>query len=112
LPVYGEWSTWRVGGPAKKASASRPAATVLKQWEKHRHGEETHDRNRPETAHGVAAGAPLAPLQLRRIAATLIREKYGVEAAKTVLGHTRIEITQIYAERDLGKAREIMGEIG
>jgi hypothetical protein len=49
---------------------------------------------------------------LRHTAATAIRSKYGVEAGKVVLGHTKVETTQIYAERDLGKAQEIMAEIG
>jgi hypothetical protein len=53
-----------------------------------------------------------SPLQLRHTAATAIRAKYGVEAAKVILGHTKVETTQIYAERDLGKAQEIMAEIG
>ena len=53
-----------------------------------------------------------APLQLRHSAATAIRAKYGVEAAKVVLGHTKVETSQIYAERDLGKAQQIMAEIG
>jgi integrase len=53
-----------------------------------------------------------SPLQLRHTAATAIRAKYGIEAAKVILGHTKVETTQIYAERDLGKAQEIMREIG
>jgi integrase len=53
-----------------------------------------------------------SPLQLRHTAATLIRAKYGVEAAKVILGHTRVETTQLYAERDLGRAEQIMREIG
>jgi site-specific recombinase XerD len=53
-----------------------------------------------------------SPLQLRHTAATAIRARYGVEAAKVVLGHTMVETTQIYAERDLGKAQDIMREIG
>ncbi len=53
-----------------------------------------------------------SPLQLRHTAATLLRAKYGVEAAKVILGHTRVETTQIYAERDLNKAKDIMREIG
>jgi integrase len=53
-----------------------------------------------------------SPLQLRHSAATAIRARYGVEAAKVILGHTKVETTQIYAERDLGKAQEIMAEIG
>jgi integrase len=55
---------------------------------------------------------PWSPLQLRHTAATAIRARYGLEAAKAILGHTRVETSQIYAERDLGKAQEIMAEIG
>jgi integrase len=53
-----------------------------------------------------------SPLQLRHTAATRIRAKYGLEAAKAILGHTRVETSQIYAERDMGRAEEIMKEIG
>src|SRR5262249_39791865 len=53
-----------------------------------------------------------SPLQLRHTAATAIRARYGVEAAKVVLGHTKVETTQIYAERDLGAAQRIVAEIG
>jgi integrase len=60
-----------------------------------------------------AAGVPdWSPLQLRHTAATLLRARYGVEAAKVILGHARVETSQIYAERDLGRAQEIMREIG
>jgi integrase len=59
------------------------------------------------------AGVPAwSPLQLRHTAATHIRAKYGVEAAKVILGHSRIETSQIYAERDLRRAEHIMREIG
>jgi integrase len=59
------------------------------------------------------AGVPeWSPLQLRHTAATEIRAKYGVEAAQVILGHARADVTQIYAERDLSRARDIMGEIG
>jgi integrase len=53
-----------------------------------------------------------SPLQLRHSAATALRARYGVEAAKVILGHSKVETSQIYAERDLGKARQIMAEIG
>jgi integrase len=51
-------------------------------------------------------------LQLRHTAATMIRTRYGVEAAKVILGHTKVETSQIYAERDMARAEEIMREIG
>ncbi len=53
-----------------------------------------------------------SPLQLRHTAATAIRAKYGVEAARVILGHTRVETTQIYAERDLTRAAQIVAEMG
>jgi integrase len=52
------------------------------------------------------------PHQLRHAAATEIRARYGLEAAQLVLGHAQADVTQIYAERDLDRARAIMGEIG
>lgn len=59
------------------------------------------------------AGVPhWSPLQLRHTAATTIRARYGLETAQTVLGHSRADVTQIYAERDLEKARAAMAEIG
>jgi integrase len=52
------------------------------------------------------------PHQLRHAAATSIRARYGLEAAQVILGHSRADVTQVYAERDLGKAIEVMREIG
>ncbi len=59
------------------------------------------------------AGVPRwSPLQLRHTAATLIRTRFGLEAAQIVLGHARADVTQIYAERDLTRAHSVMAEIG
>lgn len=59
------------------------------------------------------AGIPIwSPRQLRHTRATMIRQLYGLEAAKAVLGHADTKITEIYAERDLGLAVKIMQEIG
>jgi integrase len=52
------------------------------------------------------------PNQLRHSAATKIRAAFGLEAAQTVLGHARADVTQVYAERDLSKAIEVMREVG
>jgi integrase len=43
---------------------------------------------------------------------TEIRKRYGLEAAQVILGHASADVTQIYAERDLQKAVEIMREVG
>jgi integrase len=52
------------------------------------------------------------PLQLRHTAATMIRAKYGLEAASNVLGHSKPDTTLIYAQRDLAKAHAIAAEVG
>jgi integrase len=53
------------------------------------------------------------PYQLRHNAATAIRKAFGLEAAQIALGHSSAAITDaVYAERDTGKIREIMRQIG
>ena len=49
---------------------------------------------------------------LRHSAATRMLRELGIEAAATVLGHARADVTQIYAERDLAKAAAVMRQIG
>ena len=59
------------------------------------------------------AGVPnWTPNQLRHTAATRIRAAYGIEAARIILGHSSAVTSEIYAEIDREKARQIMGEIG
>lgn len=53
-----------------------------------------------------------SPNQLRHSAATLLRKEFGLEAAQVILGHSRADVTQVYAERDAAKARDVMREIG
>ena len=53
-----------------------------------------------------------SPNQLRHTRATRIREKYGLEAAAVVLGHSDPRVTEIYAERDFEMAARIMLEVG
>ena len=55
---------------------------------------------------------PWTPHQLRHSAATEIRRLYGVEASRTVLGHSSLDATAIYAQPSLDKARSVMEEIG
>lgn len=52
------------------------------------------------------------PHQLRHNYATMIRKKHGLEAAQILLGHSKADVTQIYAERDLSKAMEIARRVG
>jgi integrase len=52
------------------------------------------------------------PNQLRHSAGTFLRREFGIEAARVILGHAHVETTEIYAEADLKRAREIMGTVG
>jgi integrase len=53
-----------------------------------------------------------SPNQLRHAAGTEIRRQFGLEAAQVVLGHAKADVTQVYAERDMALAAEIMQKIG
>jgi len=52
------------------------------------------------------------PHQLRHNAGTIIRREGGLETARVVLGHSELKTTEIYAEFDEARAREIMGRVG
>jgi integrase len=52
------------------------------------------------------------PNQLRHSAATEIRKRFGLEAAQTVLGHSKADVTQVYAERDYALAARVAREVG
>lgn len=53
-----------------------------------------------------------SPNQLRHTRATEIRRQFGLEAAQVILGHASADVTQIYAERDAEKARDVVRQIG
>jgi integrase len=59
------------------------------------------------------AGVPAwHPHQLRHNAATRLRSEFGVEVARVILGHGRLEATEIYAEADRAKALSVMEQAG
>ncbi len=61
----------------------------------------------------LRAGVPhWHPNQLRHTAATEVRARFGLEAAQAVLGHSRADVTQIYAERNQGLASQVAQAIG
>ncbi|WP_417737272.1 tyrosine-type recombinase/integrase [Rosistilla oblonga] len=53
-----------------------------------------------------------SPNRLRHTRGTEIRKQFGLEAAQVILGHAAADVTQIYAERDAEKAREVARKIG
>jgi integrase len=71
--------------------------------------EEGMDRQEAEARVFVPAWHPH---QLRHMHATEVRRRYGLEAAQVTLGHSQANITQLYAERDLGLAVKVASEIG
>jgi integrase len=53
-----------------------------------------------------------SPNRLRHSAGTELRQRFDVETAQVVLGHSELKTTEIYAERDLAKAAAAMRQIG
>lgn len=52
------------------------------------------------------------PHQLRHNAATNLRKEFGIEAARLILGHKSVTVTEIYAELDRQKAADIIAKVG
>ena len=52
------------------------------------------------------------PNQLRHTFATTVRKQFGLEAAQVGLGHSKADVTQIYAEANLELASKVAREIG
>ena len=53
-----------------------------------------------------------SPNRLRHAAATEIRRRFGLEAAQVTLGHSKADVTQVYAERDYSLAANVARQIG
>ncbi|QEL19897.1 tyrosine-type recombinase/integrase [Limnoglobus roseus] len=74
---------------------------------------EAANLERSKAAGGSFVALPhWAPNQLRHTFATEVRKSNGLEAAQVLLGHTRADVTQVYAERDLSLAAKVAAEIG
>ena len=69
-------------------------------------------------AHAVQKAAEKAgvphwhPNQLRHLFATEVRRAHGLEAAQVLLGHSRADVTQVYAERNEQLAAAVVAKIG
>ncbi len=53
-----------------------------------------------------------SPNRLRHTKATEVRKRFGLEAAQVILGHSAASVTEIYAERDAEKGREVARKMG
>ena len=52
------------------------------------------------------------PNQLRHSFATTVRKRFGLESAQVVLGHSKADVTQVYAERNEDLAATVAAKIG
>lgn len=52
------------------------------------------------------------PYQLRHAAASRLRKEHGLEMVRCLLGHSSAEMSEVYAEVDLEKARQLMEAAG
>ena len=52
------------------------------------------------------------PHQLRHTVGTRLRKEFGVEAAQVILGHKRLNVTELYAEKNVQAAQQIMNQVG
>ena len=88
-----------------------PERTPGKKWDSASYG---HAVNRA-VKKAIAAGdisEPWTPHQLRHTAGTMVRERFGLDAAGAYLGHKDINATIIYAELAKEKAIEAARVMG
>jgi integrase len=52
------------------------------------------------------------PNQIRHTVGTEVRSRFGLECAQVLLGHSKADTTQVYAERDQKQAIEVARKIG
>ncbi len=68
--------------------------------------------NRDRAERGLDALPTWSPNQLRHAAATRVRAEFGLEAAQVILGHSKADVTQVYAERDMRLGVEVARQVG
>ena len=68
--------------------------------------------NQERSKAGLAPLPHWHPNQLRHSLGTEVRQKFGLEAAQVVLGHSKADVTQVYAERDQRLAVEVARQVG
>lgn len=109
------------GIPAELREPSKAWRAMLTAWKKAKTPkaerkipaelQEAEDQRQRQAAAWRSANV-WSPNQLRHTAATEIRRRFGLDAAKTVLGHTNLDTTLVYAEADMAKAADVMREVG
>jgi integrase len=82
-------------------------------------------KRRPRTAYSTAsyktcvaracdkAGVTVfRPNRIRHTFATKVRQQFGLDTAQVMLGHSKADVTQVYAEANLEAAAEVARKIG
>ena len=75
-------------------------------------GYNQHYENAIATACKKAGVPKWTPNQLRHAGGTKVRDKFGLDYAQAILGHSSAKITEIYAKASFEKAAEVAKEIG
>ena len=122
-PVFRPSESERVRGEALRQKRTTPMTPS--QIERDRLNAERGPRFPADRGYSVAsyrravaraaerAGVPeWSPNQLRHARATELRRTHGLDGAGAVLGHSKLETTQVYAERSVDLATEIARKTG
>lgn len=114
-------------GKTRDIALGAPARAIITDWLNAHPGRSGYLFQRIDTARGIgkrpiaeellyrtikaaatkAGVAHWVPYQLRHLAATEIQEQFGIDCARSVLGHTNIAMTQNYAHGDFTIASRI-----
>jgi integrase len=100
---------------ATKYYASRQGRQPRKAWPKRRPSEcYTIQSYGSAVARACnKAGVPVwYPYRLRHTYGTAIRNQFGLEPAQVLLGHSRADVTQVYAEANRKRGMEIAEQVG
>jgi len=97
--------------PMTPSQARRKPKRQPKRPPRDHYGKDTY-RRAISRACDKAGIPPWRPNQLRHTLATTIRRQFDLESAAAVLGHSELRTTQVYAEANLLKAREVMKQVG
>jgi integrase len=93
-------SKWQPGLFYKTAAFDRAILSIIRQ------------ENVKRIKKGLLPIPEWSPNQLRHSAGTKIRAATDIETARTVLGHSAVSTTEIYAEIDLTKAKAVAEKMG
>lgn len=101
---------WQASKRALRKSKVQPSQTSRAKAEPRKQPGECFDANSyRQSIQRAAKSAGVEkwhPYQLRHLAATVVRDLLGIEAASALLGHARINMTQHYAPQTEAKAIE------